>query len=587
MALNKINKEHLKIFSIEDFTIEVSSVKPSGSFGEISRAVINDGNIPVVLKKYKEHISNSIFKKDINKEIIILQHLNQYPDTCSCKLYGICFEFNQKKDRYCYLVLERLETDLHKISVKYKNDATKNNGRFNPLQYKIIFYKCLKALNAIHSLGFIHNDIKLPNIMLNGTDIKFIDFGISKFLGLSSPYFQVNINYTTDIIEPPEKRISFSSDIFSLASTMIHLVSRTYMRVRCNFDSKDIYDADDKNPYTNFLKLDRTFGLDGYDLLCNLLNPDPLTRFCANKALLHPYFNEIREHNLNIDRSVVGLMGGRITGLENIVQYSRDNFEKKNLELCYYEELHINYKDDIFPIHHIDNVFEYNTLMNWLLQKFNHAIKPNYILYGLDTLLNGIIHTNNNYNKFCNTTLYNITPIINPIYVNTFANMFMFHNIFTEGSNDTENILELRIRTIEIVDTFYKNLDINISLFPISLHISYIYLQLLYNIQKLENSYEFSINFYYDVSIMIIFWFIQAIPFEKKISNWNIVVFSTIHLLSKILSLPGIELIQKPIIPSLVMDENLYTTMSQYYTHQFSTMDFERFTSFKIYFENL
>lgn len=591
MALNKINKEQLKIFNIEDFTIEVSQNKPSGSFGEITRAILKDGNIPVVLKKYKEPVTNTILNKDINKEIIILQHLNQYPDTKSCKLYGICFELNQKKNRVCYLVLERLETDLHQISVKYKTDNTKNNGRFNPLQYKIIFYKCLKALNAIHSLGFIHNDIKLQNIMLNGTDIKFIDFGLSKFLGLNPPFFQINFYNTTDVIKAPENRISFSSDIFSLASTMIHLVGRAYMRVRCKFDSKDIYDVDDNVSYTGFLKLERTFGLDGYDLLCNLLNSDPLNRYCANKALTHSYFDEIRQiensHNLDIDRTIVGLMGGKITGLENIVNYSSDNFAQKNLELCYFEELHVNYKDDIFPIQHIDNNIEYSILMNWLLGKFNDQKKPNYILYNLDILINGIIQTNNNFNKLSNREMYNISPIINPIYVNTFVNMFMFHNIFTDGSNDTENILELRIRTIEIVDIIYKNLDINISLYPISIHISYIYLQLLYNIQKLENSYEFSIKFYYDVSIMVIFWFIQPIPFDKRITNWEIVVFSTIYLLSNILSIPALELIQKPILPILIMDENLYTQMNEYYRHQFSNMNFERFKNFKIYFDNL
>ena len=107
---------------------------------------------------------------------------------------------------------------------------------------------------------------------------------------------------------------------------------------------------------------------------------------------------------------------------------------------------------------------------------------PNFIFYGLDTFLNGIIHTNNNFNKFSDKDKYIISPLVNPIYVNAFVNHSMFNNIFTDGSDHTEDILEGRIRIIEIIEPFYKNLDININLYPVSNHISYIYLQLLYNI---------------------------------------------------------------------------------------------------------
>ena len=162
----------------------------------------------------------------------------------------------------------------------------------------------------------------------------------------------------------------------------------------------------------------------------------------------------------------------------------------------------------------------------------------------------------------------------------------MFHNIFTDGSNNTLNILPVRVRTIHFVDTIYENLDINIYLYPIANHISYIYLQLLYNIQKLENSYEFSITFYYDISIMIIFWFIQPITYNEHITNWEIVVFSTIHILSNILKIAGIELIKKPLIPSLVIDETKYIKMRDYCRYQFSTMNFSQFNNYNTYFNN-
>jgi serine/threonine protein kinase len=591
MALNKIKKDKLEIFNIKDFRLEDSSHKNSGSFGEVTRAFIKNGNIPIVLKKYKDSITNTILSKDINKEIIILQHLNQYPETKTAKLYGICIEYNpHRKIRYCYLVLERLEKDLHEISVEYKKDETKNYGRFNPLQYKIIFYKLLKALNAIHSLGFLHSDIKLTNIMLKGTDIKFIDFGLSKYLGLNPLIGQINTYNTTDVIKAPEKRISFSTDIFSLASTMIHLVCRTYMKIRCRFATMDIYNENNEEIYNSYLSADRTFGIDGFNLLCNLLNSDPLNRFCANKALLHPYFDEVREiekaQTIEIDRTIVGLLGGKpISGLENIVTYVPENFQEHNLELCYFEELHLNYKDDIFPNQYIENTIEYHTLMNWLLRKFNYKASRNNLCYGLDTLLNCIIHTNNNFNKFTYDYNYQLSvSSIKSIHVNTYVNLSMFHNIFTDASNNTENILEGSIRPLQIMEPFYSNLDINISLYPISVHISYVYLQLLYIIKTLENSYEFSIDFYYDICVMVIFWFIQPIPFDEPLTNWEIVVFSAIKKLSNILRIPAVELLENPLLPILVIDEKRFTKMYEYYTHQYSMMDFSQFQSYKTYF---
>jgi len=585
MKLAKIAKRNLKIFKMDEITIESSSYKPSGGYGEVTRAIIKDGNIPIVLKKYKKNIASTILSDDIIREIVILQHLNQYPETRTVELLGICFDSARN---YCFLVLESLETDLHRISVKYKNDDTKNRGRFNNHEYKIIFYKCLKALNAIHSLGFIHNDIKLGNIMLNGSDIKFIDFGLSKYLGISPLYPQVNDYITTPEIKAPESRISFSTDMFSLAVTMLHLTMRDYRILRAS-NIGEIYDKNTKEIFNGYLSADRVFGKIGIDLLLKMMDNDPKNRWCANRALHHPYFDEIQKleklQNLEIDRSVVGLLGGNpISGLTRQIEYSIENFQHKNMELCYYEELHINYKDDICPIRFIENnIAEYHELMNWLLGKFNHINNPNNIFYGIDIIINGIIMTNDKFLIYKQKP-QSLSPIINSMIVHTTLNMMIFNDIFTDGRLNCEYMLENRVKTHELVGFFYNNLNIDINVHPISVHISYIYLQLLFDIKQLSDDFKFTQDFFHDVCVMVIFWFIQPIPYDEPVTNWEVVVFSTLRLLSKILSVSGIELIKNPLTPIVTMDESKYSKMLEYFNHHFSTIDFQKLAVYNTYF---
>jgi serine/threonine protein kinase len=578
MKLNKIAKRELKIFKMDEIRILPTSgqSRVSGGYGEINPAIIIDGNIKVTLKKYKNDVSNSILEPDMIKEIIILQHLNQYPETSTVNLFGICFD---EPRHHCFLVLESLDTDLHKISVRYKDDESKNKGRFNYREYKIIFYKCLKALNAIHSLGFIHNDIKLPNIMLNGTDIKFIDFGLSKYLGISPLKQQVNSYITTDVIKAPEKRISFSTDIFSLASSMIHLSIRDYGKLSINYRG-EIIDHDLSKPLNSYLGIERVFGQDGLDLLLKLLEPKPENRWCANRALQHSYFNEIRDINPEIDRSVVGLLGGNpIIGLLHHVDYLLENFQHKNMELCYYEELHINYIDDICPSQLInDDIAEYHKLMDWILYKFNNSLDYVKLFYGIDVIINGIIATKNNFIKNQQKTP---NAIGNTRKDATF-NMLLFHDIFTDGEFDFILMLQHKGHSTSLISYFYENLYININLLPISVHISYIYLQLKFEIKKLK-TYTFESKFFQDICLHIILWFILPIPYYEQVTSWKLVVFITIKLLSKIIKVTGIELIQNPIIPVLTIDKQKYQQMLDYFYLQYLSIDFENYT---VYFKD-
>ena len=588
MPLEKIEKRHVKIFKEDEITIEQSSEKKeSGSYGEIVFGVISETGIPIALKRFKDDYSYQILDKDVIKEIILLQLFNQYPETNTVQFYGIYFSDNGK---FCYLVLERLETTLHSISIRVKNDDTKNRGRLNSEQYKIIFYKLLKSINAIHSLGFLHNDIKLANIMLNGNDIKLIDFGLSKFIGLSPIVYQVSDYETTSVIQAPESRISFSTDIFSLASTMVHLCLRDYRNLSV-LNNKFIIDTFDSTKLSFYLSMDRTFDVDGHDLLVKLLDSNPETRWCANKALLHPYFDSLRlSESVSIDRTVVGMQGG-ITGLNRHIEYTSKIYVEKSLELCYFEEMFNNYKNMICPIKHITtDINEYSDLMDWILEKFNSRNDITKMFYGIDTLINGIIMTNNDIDTYLITRKSPIQPPIHPNLIYSSFNIMMFHDITVNRHIHPYNILDGSVHFSEINSLFYNYLtDINIDFYPISIHISYIYLQLAHEIKKITTkdsvkTLQIDKKFFIDLCIQIIIWFIQPIPFQKEITISDVVIFSTIKLLSKILSTIYVLLIKTPIIPILTMDLVKYEEMLLYYTVQYQSMEFNRYRSYNLYF---
>jgi serine/threonine protein kinase len=578
MKLNKIDKIEIRVFETDEITImPTKDNKPSGSFGEISLGFIIDGNVPVVVKRYKNWDNSRFFNNDMQRELIIIQFLNQFPETNSVKLYGILYDETKEN---CYLVLERLNADLKNISIDLSKDTIKNNGRLTALQYKSIFYKLLKSVNAIHSLGFIHNDLKLANIMINDKDIKIIDFGLAKFIGLSPLTSQVNNYSTSKIIRAPDDRISFSTDSYSIGITMIHLCSRSYLSV-FNNNYRLINNADNLS-ISSYLKDDTRFGDLGFDLLLKLTYNDSQKRICVNQALKHPYFQDY------IDEPLSNILYGGIIGLDNHSNdYTLEVYKYKTLELCYFEEMFLNYKDIVFPIKNIpsESHKDYYKTINWLLNIFNYNSDEDIILLeGIDTLINVIIRLNN---EFITEPSVIIQNDVSNKQIETCINMLLYNSVNSTNHVDIKYILGYKIRNQDLVSYFYKYLqDININMYSVAILITYIYLEIKYNLKDDTFGHSIDFNFFKDICVQVIFCFIHAKSPDIVITIWDIVVFSTIHLLSIILKRPASSLIITPIIPILTIDYSIYNNLFEFYKNEYAQIDFKKLNYLKKYFQN-
>lgn len=127
------------------------------------------------------------------------------------------------KDGKLIIVMEKAGGSLKEI--------VKDRNYFNPMAVCAIGTKILSALDYIHSLGIIHRDVTLKNILwFPDGNFKLTDFGISK-KGVSIEEFaKTFIGHKTYI--PPELLLagytSYQSDIYQLGLVLLTLLTGDY-----------------------------------------------------------------------------------------------------------------------------------------------------------------------------------------------------------------------------------------------------------------------------------------------------------------------------------------------------------------------
>ncbi|KAI8341195.1 kinase-like domain-containing protein [Chlamydoabsidia padenii] len=282
----------------------------NGSFGVVYQAKLVPSGEDVAIKRV---LQDKRFK---NRELQIMR-LMDHRNVCGLKAYFIN-KGDQKNDEiYLNLVLEYVPETLYRISRHY----SKIKQPIPTLLVKLYTYQLFRALAYTHTLGICHRDIKPQNLLLNPITgvLKLCDFGSAKILAEGEP----NVSYICSrYYRAPElifgaTLYTTKIDIWSVGCVMGELLLGQplfpgesgidqlveIIKVLGTPSKEQIimmnpHYTDHKFPLIKPHPFSKVFRSrtppEAIDLITHVLQYNPRTRPTASEALVHPFFDELR-----------------------------------------------------------------------------------------------------------------------------------------------------------------------------------------------------------------------------------------------------------------------------------------------------
>ena len=164
--LYRIRGNHFEVDDAYDVTRRLGQ----GSYGCIADARDRRTGERVAVKKIKDAMEDGLDTKHILREIRLLRHF-RHENVLT--LLDIMTPPANGPWRDVYLVLERMDTDLHYV--------LHSGQAFSGPHAQWISYQLLRGVKAIHSASAIHRDLKPSNLLINkNCDLKICDFGLAR-----------------------------------------------------------------------------------------------------------------------------------------------------------------------------------------------------------------------------------------------------------------------------------------------------------------------------------------------------------------------------------------------------------------------
>jgi len=300
----------------KSFTYTAVEIIGSGSFGVVYQATVSETNELVAIKKVFQD------KRYKNRELQILKELN-HPNVIKLRNHFYTKGENPQ-EVYLNCVMDYIPETLSKLIKNYYKAKT----IMPALLVKVYSYQMLKALAYIHAVGICHRDIKPQNVLVNPTNqiLKLCDFGSAKKLIKGEP----NIAYICSrYYRAPElifgaTEYSNAIDVWSTGCVIAEMVtsqplfpgesaSDQLVEIIKILGTPSKIQILEMNPEYNEFKFplikpylwtkifkNKNMPDEFIDFISKLLVYEPNLRPKPLKALLHPFFDEIRNPNTKL-----------------------------------------------------------------------------------------------------------------------------------------------------------------------------------------------------------------------------------------------------------------------------------------------
>ncbi|XP_039135901.1 shaggy-related protein kinase alpha-like [Dioscorea cayenensis subsp. rotundata] len=286
-----------------------------GSFGVVFQAKCLENGETVAIKKVLQD------KRYKNRELQTMRLLD-HPNVLSLK--HCFFSTTEKDELYLNLVLEYVPETVHRVVKQYN----KMNQRMPLIHVKLYSYQIFRALAYIHgSIGVCHRDIKPQNLLVNPHthQLKICDFGSSKVLVKGEP----NISYICSrYYRGPElifgaTEYTTTIDIWSAGCVLAELMigqplfpgesgvdqlveiikvlgTPTREEIKCMNPNYTDFKLPQIKAHPWHKIFHKRMPPEAVDLVSRLLQYSPNLRCSAMEALIHPFFDDLRDPNTRL-----------------------------------------------------------------------------------------------------------------------------------------------------------------------------------------------------------------------------------------------------------------------------------------------
>ncbi|XP_076945156.1 shaggy-related protein kinase gamma-like [Bidens hawaiensis] len=281
-----------------------------GSFGVVFQAKCLETGEAVAIKKVLQD------KRYKNRELQTMRVLD-HPNVVALK--HCFFSTTEKEELYLNLVLEYVPETIHRV-IRHNN---KMNQRMPMIYVKLYSYQIFRALAYIHgSIGVCHRDIKPQNLLVNPHthQVKLCDFGSAKVLVKGEP----NISYICSrYYRAPElifgaTEYATAIDIWSAGCVLAELLlgqplfpgesgvdqlveiikvlgTPTREEIKCMNPNYTEYKFPQIKAHPWHKIFHKRMPPEAVDLVSRLLQYSPNLRSTALEAMIHPFFDELRD----------------------------------------------------------------------------------------------------------------------------------------------------------------------------------------------------------------------------------------------------------------------------------------------------